>query len=629
MKKFLSVLLVAVMILTLAACGKKEETTEAPTEAPKTTEAPQPTEAPTEKPTEKPVETTPAATEPPVTEPETTAAPTEPETTPSVETTPAPTEPEITEPAAEIDPNAQPEEVFRAMCENLVNVVMAVRHQEADPVQLSFTASGEGKMVITYDMEGMKMDFDLSAAGKANGILDSQKGAHITAGYEVTVGGLLAMMLGSDSGIIADEIEFYEDLETGRSYQKSASEGQWYYTDFTEEEPFETEDPAEYTPDKVFLSYTFSVDGDHYVFEGPINTASMTGTAEDPDLGAAASSPLSGIDLTLNGKLLIDKEMRLVGLTLEAEDVQLDLSEAAGMEGFTASLKGLQAELNVVYEPVDYVLPDEVKDNAVEKPSDLPEDESNPWSDNIFVTDNEILADNELYCLKAVGVEDDWFGLNVSYSFENKSDKNLTVEFKALSVNGYACSLFVYESVKPKETIDFETTLDKDDLLQIGVSSIDEIRVLVSVNDNDKYENISTETYTYYPTGLEADQVVYPERTSNEGEYAVIDTEDVKVYFLGCEYDSFFGFVLMTYIENNSETDLAFDFDKVLINGIEYDTFWRQEMMSGFRGYEKQYFAIESINVEKVETLSAELEIKDNNDFWADPIQTVELNYEP
>ncbi len=63
MKKLVSLLLVVVLVMGLAACGKKEENKANPTEAPKATEAPAATETPADpEPTDEPAEQPPVAT---------------------------------------------------------------------------------------------------------------------------------------------------------------------------------------------------------------------------------------------------------------------------------------------------------------------------------------------------------------------------------------------------------------------------------------------------------------------------------------------------------------------------------------------------------------------------------------
>ncbi len=85
MKKILSLLLAAVLLFSLAACGGKNDPAE--TEKPEQTETPAPTDTP--KPTEKPEETAePDETEPPEETPEPTPTPVQPTPAP----TPAPTE---------------------------------------------------------------------------------------------------------------------------------------------------------------------------------------------------------------------------------------------------------------------------------------------------------------------------------------------------------------------------------------------------------------------------------------------------------------------------------------------------------------------------------------------------------
>ena len=613
MKKMFSLLLCAILISGLAACGSQKETTPAPTEP-----APQTSAAPTERPTESTAESTAVPTAPE----EPTQVPTEPPVTKPEPTTEEPAETT----AAAVEPAAA-EDVFLAMGKNLAKVLQAVDSPKAAPVQLSFTASGEAKVLLQYAKDSDNFSFPLEVSGHAEGILDSEKGIHLNAEYSENLSNLLLAMMGQEAETTTEKLELYRDVESGRSYQKKESEDQWYYDSFEmSDEPAEP-DMTGFTPENLFQTYTFWEENDFYVFEGPLNLRALQGVAGNEEAPEIISG-LSLDDLTVNLKLLIDQEMRLSSLTLEAEEISFEMTGEM-MDGFSAKLEVLKVEGGILYENVAYVLPEEVKENAVQTSGDNPDEGKNPWSDNVFITDNDILADNEFFCLKAVRVEDDWFGVKVAYLFENKSDKNLTMEFRAISVNGYVCDLVVYESFKPKESREFEKTIDEDHLLQIGVDSIDEIMIQVEVNDNDSYKTLSSETYVYYPTGLTASQIVYPERKTGEKDFAVIDTDEYRLYFVGTEYDSFLGFVLVTYIENNSNQDLVFVFDNITINGTAFSAYWRPKMISGCRGYDKQYFSIQSINVNQVETLSATLKIKDNNDYQAEPVQTVEFSFEP
>ncbi len=637
MKKFLSILLCTALILGLAACGSKQPETEAPTEAPKTTEAPQTTEAPTVKPTDTPAETTAAPTQPPVTEPAPTEppvtepAPTEPAPTEPPVTEPAPTEPPVTEPAptdpvSGLDPNAKPEEVFQAMIENVANIVRAIRHQEAEPVQLSLSASGEGKLTLSFDLNGQIEELVLAADGRAEGIVDTEKGIHIAAEYSENLSSLIVMFMGGEAETNTEKIEYYVDFENSRSYQMTESEGQWYYSDVEiyDDTPVET---GEADINLIYQEYTFGIEGDYYVFEGPLNIAGLSGQT-----GEAASETMSSLPLdalTVNFKLMIDGQMRLCAIIFEAAETSLNLGEAL-TEGVAGALNTLKGEILVSYEPVEYVLPEEVKENAIDiSEYDPYDDNGHAWSNNKFVTDNEVLVDNDVLTMTAVSVEDSWLGLNLNLRVENKADYKIALDFKAVSVNGYSCDIFEYETVEKNETSEFTVQLDEDDLNLIGVKSIDEVRILFSVSNNDKYETIGQESAVFYPTGLTAEEIVYPERKSNPRENVIVDNDDVLIIFIQGEKDPYFGYELLSYVENRSDKNLALRFENVTINDIEYTTYWSNDIMSGFKGYFTDYFSIDTIEVSEVTKITASLEISDDDDFWADPIATLGIIYEP
>ena len=129
--------------------------------------------------------------------------------------------------------------------------------------------------------------------------------------------------------------------------------------------------------------------------------------------------------------------------------------------------------------------------------------------------------------------------------------------------------------------------------------------------------------------GLTAEEIVYPERKSNPRENVIVDNDDVLIIFIQGEKDPYFGYELLSYVENRSDKNLALRFENVTINDIEYTTYWSNDIMSGFKGYFTDYFSIDTIEVSEVTKITASLEISDDDDFWADPIATLGIIYEP
>ena len=142
-RRYLALILAAVMIVSLAACGKKDkETTAVPTSEVPTTIAPTTREEPT---TAAPTTVAPTTVVPTTPEP-TTEVPTTPEPTTPEPTTPEPTtEPEpVTEPAPVVDKDAKPDDVFKAVQENLFALLKSVGDKDAEARQ--FTIAGEAAL---------------------------------------------------------------------------------------------------------------------------------------------------------------------------------------------------------------------------------------------------------------------------------------------------------------------------------------------------------------------------------------------------------------------------------------------------------------------------------------------------
>ena len=75
------------------------------------------------------------------------------------------------------------------------------------------------------------------------------------------------------------------------------------------------------------------------------------------------------------------------------------------------------------------------------------------------------------------------------------------------------------------------------------------------------------------PTGLAADEVVYPERKQHEGETVLVDEDEVLVVLCGMETDEEGLAVFQYYIENRMEQQATFEIQNTVINENVESTF--------------------------------------------------------
>nr|MBQ6242420.1 hypothetical protein [Lachnospiraceae bacterium] len=620
MKKILAIILALVMVLTIAAaCGKKEEPTEAPTEAP-TTEAPT-TPAPTT-----PAPTTPAPTTPaPTTEAPTTPAPTTEAPTTAAPTTAAPG-PVLDDAQAVVD----------AALDKLEELLRAVG-DESQARQLSFAGTGNAGLTMTISMGEQSMDIPITAKANAEGILDTAKGFHALAVYEADLG-MLAQMLGSEEedGPIQGGAEYYADFALQKTFENT--DGTWYYS---EEEAIVTpmdEDvhlAGQLVLADVFESYDFSVKNGQYVIEGNLKTE-IPEDAEGmlPESITSITEILPEGGMTVSAAITINKDMEFTGFKLAVPETTINLSEE--MEGFTAKVDGIEIEIALEWDEGTYELPKEVEEGAVEKQENPGyEDENYPWTASKFTLKNEELAETEEFTLKVKEVKANEFGeIIVDFAARNNLDKSLTFRFDNVAVNGFITGTYCSEEVTANtDDGGFEMTIYPGELSMIGVESVDQISFMLKVYDTDDYfsDGYINEPFTIYPTGADPEAYEAPERRTAEGEVVILD-EDVKAVVMECKKETYFGYYVVCYFENNTDKDLSFKFEDVKLNGKELgDAYWYVDIPAGGRGFERQYFydtKLQELEIEKLETIEAVLNVMED-DFFADEILfTADVLYE-
>lgn len=74
--------------------------------------------------------------------------------------------------------------------------------------------------------------------------------------------------------------------------------------------------------------------------------------------------------------------------------------------------------------------------------------------------------------------------------------------------------------------------------------------------------------FTIYPTGKSAADVVRPERITSSSEVVYWNGEKGNFIVLGGELDTFKGYLVHTYVENNSDNYIYFGWDNVVVNGV-------------------------------------------------------------
>ena len=275
------------------------------------------------------------------------------------------------------DKKASAEDVFSAAVTNLSQTVKTMfdKDAEANPFSFKLTGNVTAGLDLPAELAGKDgaSDLTITASAKASGLADNKKGASAAVTVETDamkvlgsmLGGLGSVMGGSSSSAENLKIEtgFYADLESGKAYVLDPDTKAWSVQDFDPKEAANADlkDLETLTLDKVFETYTFTVEKEAYIFEGTAKADAV----DLSDLNNQQISSYAGMikDLKPALKLTVDPQKRLTGAVMTVKDYKLDLTAAMGM---SATVKDLSLDLSGTYGPVNYQLPDEVKNAAAQ-----------------------------------------------------------------------------------------------------------------------------------------------------------------------------------------------------------------------------------------------------------------------
>ena len=234
-----------------------------------------------------------------------------------------------------------------------------------------------------------------------------------------------------------------------------------------------------------------------------------------------------------------------------------------------------------------------------------------------------VIADNEGFSFTITGIDPDGtWGFTVEALLENKSDKTLMFSWEDVSVMGYMVDPFWAEEVAAGKKANCKISFSNSSLEDCGIDAVDEIVFKLHVYDSDDWmaDALCDEFYTIYPTGLDADSVIYPERVSVEGETTIVDNEYCTFIIEKAYRDDIWGYTLRCFVENKTEHTIMFSWDDVSVNGFMADPFWANSVAAGKCEYVGISFSdseFEENGIEEVSDIEFTLRLS-NDDTWSD-----------
>lgn len=250
------------------------------------------------------------------------------------------------------------------------------------------------------------------------------------------------------------------------------------------------------------------------------------------------------------------------------------------------------------------------------------------------VSGQELVNDGNVTFTVTGYADSEHLGLQMQVFCENKTDRTVIFALDGVSVCGIMFDPFWAEEVTGGSAVYSVISFDTYQLEEMGITSVDEISFRLTVIDSENWmdEPLTDGCFTVYPTGLNADTVVYPEYRHKNGETVLLDNRDVLFIVEKADDAGDDLYTLHCFIENRTDKDLLLAWEGVSVNSMMVDPFWAAFVGAGKQMYTTVSFFrsdLEAQGIEDVRDIRFTLTAFDYNDFTGDYIVEEELTFQP
>lgn len=221
--------------------------------------------------------------------------------------------------------------------------------------------------------------------------------------------------------------------------------------------------------------------------------------------------------------------------------------------------------------------------------------------------EQQVIFDQDGIIITATGIDfnSSFMGPEIKLLIENNTEKNLTVQARNVSVNGYMVDTSMSADVSPGKKANDSLTILNGSIKECGIEDIAYADFSFHIFNSDTWDDsIDTEMIHIETSCVNS----YTQSYDDSGE-VIYENSGIKIVSKGISEDaSFMGPSLVLYIENNAENAITIQARDVSINGFMVDPIFSCEIMPGKKAIDTVTFMTSDIEDNQIESID-EVEI--------------------
>lgn len=226
--------------------------------------------------------------------------------------------------------------------------------------------------------------------------------------------------------------------------------------------------------------------------------------------------------------------------------------------------------------------------------------------DKITLAEQTVFDDEDIK-ISVKGMDNDSFwGPEIKLLVENNSQRNITVQIRDASINGFMISHLFSTDVASGKKVNDGINFLKSDLRRAQIDKIKDIEFYFHIFDGDTWETIVDSDVIKLTTSVESSfEQVYT--TSGK---TVYESNGIKITAEKMNStESFWGAELYFYIENNSDKNITVQARDVSINGFMITHVFSADIVKGKKIVDTMTFFESDLEENGIEDIT-ELELK-------------------
>lgn len=230
------------------------------------------------------------------------------------------------------------------------------------------------------------------------------------------------------------------------------------------------------------------------------------------------------------------------------------------------------------------------------------EEESKEETKAETAIEQKVIFEQDGIIITAAGLDFDgsFMGPEIKFLIENNTEKNLCIQAKNVSINGYMVETLMSTEISAGKKANDSLTISSSSIEACEIEDIAYADFSFHIFNSDSWDDSIDTEIIHIDTSC-ADSYVQAYDDSGE---IIYENEGVKIVSKGISEDSsIMGPSLVLYVENNTENSITIQSRDVSINGFMVDPIFSCEIMPGKKAIDDITFMSSDIEENQIESI--------------------------